>query len=225
MGGLWTFGCNGMIESYGGMSMDAVVSQETYLSAMRERLTNYHVNERGCHIWGGYIDRNGYGRVYDPARGRLHWVHIVAHEIYKGPVPTGHEIDHTCVTPPCMRPECLDAVTKAEHAARTYRRLGKDDLHLVVAEMRRTKLTYAEIGEVMNLSSRGAARQMVQAVIRKGIVSAQDVPPAKRLTASERDDIRDLFTLGVPQTVLAECYGVDSSHVSRVCSGQIGGHQ
>jgi HNH endonuclease len=191
-----------------------------YMPAMGERLKNYRVNQNGCHIWGGYIDRNGYGRVYDQQQHKVLWVHRVSYEIYKGPIPALHEIDHTCQTPPCINPDCLDAVTKIEHVARTMRRLGKDDAHRVAAELRRLQLTYTEISQVLSLADKASAHAMVQSAIRKGLINIDDVPPAKRLTQSERDDIKDLYFLGVPQPVLAECYGIDSSQVSRIISGR-----
>lgn len=196
---------------------------EEYRAAMLARLQNYEVDEHGCHIWQGYIDRNGYGRVYDPAHGGLYWVHRVAHEIYKGPIPPKHEIDHECQRTACINPKCIVAVTKPEHLARTYQRLGKDRLHLAVAEMRRIGATYAEIAEALGLAGKSSAKSAVDAAVRKGLVNAEEVPPARRLSESEREDIRDLHVMGVPQTVIAECYGVDSSQVSRICSGRTSG--
>ena len=192
---------------------------------MLELLSNYQVDERGCRIWQGYVDRNGYGRVYDPRRGRMYWVHIVSHEIHKGPVPEGHEVDHVCRTPQCMHPDHLEAVTKVEHARRTFERLGRDGLHLMAAELRRMNLTYREIGEVMGLAGKSSAAGMIKSAARKGLIREGDVPPARKITPPERDDIRDLYAFGVPQTVLGECYGLHSSQVSRICSGRTSGHR
>lgn len=194
-----------------------------YVAAMRERLNDFTVNTRGCHIWGGYIDSNGYGRVYDPAHGGLYWVHRVAYEVYNGPIEPGYEIDHTCETPPCIRPKCLESVTRAEHVRRTYQRLGKDDLHLMAAELRHLKLTYAEIAEVMGLAGKSSALGAVQAAIRKGLISSDEAPPARRITESEREDIRALWAIGVPQGVLAQMYEIHNSQVSRICGGATGG--
>jgi HNH endonuclease len=205
---------------------DEVELRKSYVAAMSERLQEYRVDEHGCHIWTGYADRNGYGRVYDPVRKGCYWVHRVSYEVNVGPIPEGYEIDHTCERTLCIRKECLEAVTRVEHIARTFRRLGKDDLHLMAAELRSVHgLTYAEVAEVLSLAGRGSAHDMVKSAIRKGLVGEDELPPVRRLTTTEREDIRDLYALGVPQTILGECYGVDSSQVSRICSGKTSGHR
>jgi len=176
----------------------------------------------GCWLWQGYADRNGYGRIYDgtrPRGRRTEWAHRAFYERHKGLIPTRHEVDHVCRVTVCVNPEHLEAVTKVEHARRTFARLGKDDLHRFAAELRTMGLTYEEIAEVLEYSDGGGAASAVKAAIRKGLVAADAVPEQKRLTASEREDIRGLYALGVPQTELAAWYGFDSSHISRVCNG------
>lgn len=174
----------------------------------------------GCWLWQGYCDSNGYGRIYDRERKSIVWAHRFSYERHKGPIPERHEIDHTCQTTACVNPDHLDAVTKAEHARRTMMRLGKDDLHVAAARLRRSGLAYGEIADALGYAGRGSAKAAVIAAIVKGLIAAEEVPPARRLSDAECDDIRAMYALGVPQTVLARHYGFDSSHISRVCSNQ-----
>ncbi|WP_185844598.1 HNH endonuclease [Nonomuraea sp. WAC 01424] len=193
-----------------------------------DSLNNYLPAGNGCWVWQGYIDRNGYGRVYDStaAQGkRTDWVHRVSYRHYKGPIPERYEIDHTCENTACMNPDHLDVVTKSEHVRRTLDRLGTTDRQKLAAQLRHTGLTYGEIAEALRYASRTGAHDAVQAAIDKGLVDADDVPPPPRLTPEEREDIRALYALGVPQTEIAVWYRLDSSQISRVCNGQSSGHR
>ena len=178
-------------------------------------------DETGCWVWTGYADRNGYARTYDPSRPksrRTEWAHRVSYEHHKGPIPDRYEVDHVCQNTLCVNPSHLEAVTKAEHAARTMRRLGKDDRHKLAATLRSSGLKYSEIAEALNLAGSSGAHAAVMAALEKGLVAAEELPTPVRLTEDEREDIRDLYALGVPQTELAAWYGVDSSAVSRICN-------
>lgn len=185
-------------------------------------LNQYRVNsDTDCWEWTGYVDRNGYARAYDstrPCGKRTDWAHRVSFEHHKGPIPDRHEVDHTCQNITCVNPDHLDAVTKAEHVARTMRRLGKDDLHRNAALLRSSGLKYSEIAEALRYTGSAAAHAAVMSAIKKGLVSADDVPKPVRLTDDERDDIRDLYALGIPQLEIAAWYRIDGSAVSRICN-------
>lgn len=187
-----------------------------------ECLSRHSVNSlTQCWEWTGYVDRNGYARAYDPARPRgrrTDWAHRVSYEHYKGSIPSGHEIDHTCQNTICVNPDHLDAVSKAEHVARTMRRLGKDDLHQTAALLRSSGLKYREIADALKFAGKEGARQAVQAAIDKGLVDPESVPRPIRLTDEERNDVRDLYAAGVPQTEIAAWYRIDDSAVSRICN-------
>jgi transposase len=182
--------------------------------------SRYEVSqETGCWVWTGYADRNGYARTYDPSRpekSRTQWAHRVSYEHHKGPIPDRYEVDHVCQNTLCVNPDHLEAVTKAEHVARTMRRLGKDDRHKLAATLRSSGLKYSEIAKALKLAGRESAYSAVQAALTKGLIAAEDVPPPMRLTEDEREDIRDLCALGVPQKELAAWYGIDNSAVSRI---------
>lgn len=187
------------------------------------RLT-YRVDESGCWIWTGYADPNGYGRVYDREAKQIKWAHRYSFEVARGPIAPRHEIDHECQVTLCVNPDHLAMVTKTEHARRTMQRLGKDDLHSAAAQLRRSGLTFTEIADALGYASRRGAQDAVNAAIAKGLIDAHEVPPVRRLTEDERDDIRVMYAMGIPQTVIGEFYRVDSSQVSRICNGKTGGH-
>jgi hypothetical protein len=184
----------------------------------------YHVADSGCWIWDAYCDANGYARIYNRERKRIEWAHRYSYEAHKAPLAAGYEVDHVCQQTNCVNPDHLDAVTKAEHARRTMERLGKDRRHLAAAHLRRLNMTYTEIAALLGYTSRTAAHEAVQAAVNKGLISADEVPRATFLSEVEREEIRDLYALGIPQTIIGHFYSVDSSQVSRICNGMTSGH-
>jgi len=52
------------------------------------------VRDDGCWEWTGARDRKGYGRFR--VGRRMHPAHRVAYELFKGPIPEGLTVDHTC---------------------------------------------------------------------------------------------------------------------------------
>jgi hypothetical protein len=74
----------------------------------------------GCLRWTGAHVPEGYGQIV--VNGRTRRVHVVAHEVWIGPVPDGHEVDHVhargCRYRDCIEPSHLEAVTHAENVRR-----------------------------------------------------------------------------------------------------------
>lgn len=182
---------------------------------------DYTETASGCWEWCGRIDRNGYGKAYDqdrPAMQRVDWAHRVSFRRHVGEIPPGLELDHLCQNTICINPNHLEPVTRAEHAARTMRRLGSDDRHLEAARLRSAGLTYDEIATALKMSGKSSAASAVNAAISKGLVSADSIPRQRALDAADREDIHTLYLLGVPQGEIASWYGVDDSQVSRICT-------
>lgn len=75
-----------------------------------------HQSNGGCAIWRGTLDPTGYGRF--TYRGKYRLAHRVAWTIFRGPIPKGMEIDHTCFNRACVAPEHLEPVTGEENRRR-----------------------------------------------------------------------------------------------------------
>lgn len=69
----------------------------------------------GCWLWLGTVS-SGYGQVWYDGKPRL--VHRVIFTLIKGEISDGHEVDHTCRQPLCVRPSHLEAVTHEENVRR-----------------------------------------------------------------------------------------------------------
>lgn len=78
---------------------------------------NIAVDERGCWLWQGYVDRKGYGIVRWDGKSRK--AHRVTYESLIGPIGDGLQIDHLCRVRNCVNPAHLEAVTMLENIARS----------------------------------------------------------------------------------------------------------
>lgn len=92
---------------------------------LREKIV---INEHGCWIFTGRLDKDGYGQIWPSSRNKhkddgIHSdrVHRVTYELLRGPIPNGLEPDHTCSTysvKACCNPFHLELVTGKENKRR-----------------------------------------------------------------------------------------------------------
>lgn len=131
-------------------------------SSLRERFESFVSRDPDGHwYWTGCISDNGYGQI-GVGTGIMH-AHVVAWQLFRGPIPAGLEPDHTCRIRHCINPDHLELVTHAENCRRGAR----------------AKLSHADVQE-----------------------------------------IRVLYVVGLSQTTIAEMFGINSGHVSRIIHGQ-----
>lgn len=76
-----------------------------------------------CHIWTGATNGYGYGEIR--RNGRKNKAHRISYELYKGPIPDGLIIRHTCDNPPCVNPDHLLTGTKSDNMQDSIAR-GRD---------------------------------------------------------------------------------------------------
>lgn len=74
----------------------------------------FEINEfNECWIWHRRLDSRGYG-VFS-LKGKVIAAHRFFFVLYKGPIPEGNSVHHTCQNPACVNPAHLEAMTSSEH--------------------------------------------------------------------------------------------------------------
>ncbi len=61
-----------------------------------------------CWVWKGSKGGSGYGQIW--VDGKHVTAHRISHELFIGPIPEGHAVDHLCRNRACVRPDHLQAL-------------------------------------------------------------------------------------------------------------------
>src|SRR5438445_11701273 len=77
-----------------------------------------HEPMSGCWIWIGATIPGGYGQFKLRGWRHMKLAHRVSYEHFRGPIPSGLQLDHRCRIRCCVNPEHLEAVTCATNIRR-----------------------------------------------------------------------------------------------------------
>ena len=119
----------------------------------------YLVEDRGyktpCWIWQMSKDENGYGRKSAPYKGgyRSIGAHRAYYEEFKGPIPSGYDVDHLCFVPSCVNPDHLEAVTPLENERRRRYVMLSEDKIPTIKLLRSWGVPYGKIGAIFGVKA------------------------------------------------------------------------
>lgn len=97
------------------------VTDQQYQERLKARVV---VDDNGCWIFQGFKHRNGYGDMC--YRGENWRVHRMSFHIFKGPIPEGHDVCHTCDVRACVNPNHLWTGPRQDNN-RDTRNKGRDN--------------------------------------------------------------------------------------------------
>jgi hypothetical protein len=107
-----------------------VESQQYEIKTVDRFKAKVEVDNDGCHLWTGCLDKNGYGFFNMGRPKRLRRAHRISYLLFVGPVPAGYDVEHRCHTDDetcdgtdckrrrCVNPEHLEALTHSDNVLR-----------------------------------------------------------------------------------------------------------
>jgi hypothetical protein len=111
-----------------------------------------------CWYWTGHIDDLGYGTNAARHLGEVK-AHRFAYRLFKGEIPPGQIVMHSCDVRSCVNAAHLSLGTQQENIADMNRKgRGKPPSPRSGEANPRSKLTYAAVGEIRALVASGAAQ-------------------------------------------------------------------
>lgn len=135
----------------------------------------------GCHLWLRYLNSAGYGQTRIGGRaGRNILAHRLAWQMFRGPIPEGLGVLHSCDNPCCVNPDHLFVGDQADNMedmsrkgrwgpprnlptgaahSRAMAKLSADDVRAIRADSRIHKLIAAQYGVSQGSISRVQARK------------------------------------------------------------------
>lgn len=107
----------------------------------------------GCWLWLGYTNRDGYGKFN--VGGKIDGAHRVSYREYRGQIPPGYLVLHSCDVASCVNPDHLRLGSDVENAAdkAKRRRVHQKISDQQVAEVRAATGRYRDIGEKYKISA------------------------------------------------------------------------
>ena len=96
---------------------------------------------KGCWIWTGSKNRDGYGRFYHTS------AHRASYEIFKGGIPVGISVLHSCDNPSCVNPNHLWLGTQADNMHDCIAK-GRFSFLPMGEKHHKAKLTVKDVAEI-----------------------------------------------------------------------------
>jgi hypothetical protein len=123
------------------------------------------VNESGCWIFTGSINREGYGQIR--CSGRSVKAHRASYLVHVGPISDGLELDHLCRTRACVNPQHLEPVTHRENMVRGHS-ANFDEYRRKVATGKCRRGHDAAAGQKCKRCDAERRRERVRSIAKKG---------------------------------------------------------
>lgn len=130
-------------------------------------LAGSKIGPGGCFLWEKRRDRNtGYGRL--SVHDRDVQTHVLAFELFHGPVPQGKEVCHKCDVRGCWNPDHLFAGTHKENVADCIAK-GRNSNPPIISgtSCHNATLTFDQVTTIRELRARGVTQRQV--AVRFGV--------------------------------------------------------
>lgn len=131
-----------------------VAMKKRRLQTIEQRLNTYIDKTNTCWLWIQDVYKYGYGKL-SVGRGKQVRAHRYMYEKYKGKIPDGMNVLHTCDTPRCCNPDHLFLGTQIDNMrdASEKNRIGYKTFY--GATNPNSKITEKQVEEIKELYKSG----------------------------------------------------------------------
>lgn len=131
---------------------------KNHLKTVDERLNTYIKRIESCWVWTGYKNQHGYGRITND-EGKQVRAHRYLYETFKGKIPKGMCVLHTCDNRACVNPEHLFLGDRKDNADDMTNK-GRNGYKTFYGQSHHnSKLTKEQVVEMRNLWEKGGVYQ------------------------------------------------------------------
>ncbi len=159
---------------------------------MKEKLLNKIKIINNCWEWQGGLNNAGYGKIRN---GKKHLsAHRLSYELFKGQIPEGKLVCHSCDNKKCVNPDHLWLGTQKEN----------------IQDAKKKGILPKQFGR------KHSEETLKKLKLRKHSDRRGDKHHLKKLTSDDVFKIRELLDQGIKQVEIAKLYDVDSSAISNI---------
>ena len=121
----------------------------------------------GCHEWKGLHDKDGYALIYLPravVRSGPLLTHRLGREMWKcfrGPIPTGYYICHSCDNPRCVNIDHLFCGSPKENQRDRINKGRSGPCGLAGESNGRARLTWKNVANIRRMAKLGITRESI----------------------------------------------------------------
>lgn len=130
--------------------------------------------QTGCWLWTASTAGKGYGQLRVPGTRRNVYAHRFSYELFKGPVPRGMHLLHSCDNPRCVNPDHLSIGTCKDN----LQDMKSKDRSTFGERNKRATLTTEQVEAIKILLSSSAMSQA--AIARQFGVHQMEISRIKR---------------------------------------------
>lgn len=127
-------------------------------------------SKNSCWNWKGYINPSGYGEFFCSKKNKHIRAHRLSYSLFKGEIPEGMFVCHTCDNPSCVNPDHLWVGTPKDNVQDMIKkgRGSKPPLHRE-EDQHKSKLTKKDVLKIIEIYYKGMSQNKISKIYKVNV--------------------------------------------------------